>query len=132
MDAETKSRVRDRAGNRCEYCRIHQRHHLITFHVEHIVARQHHGSHDDFNLAFVCHFCNRHKGSNLAGLDPETGELTRLFNPRSDDWNSHFRLQAGRIVGLTPVGRTTVYVLNMNRPDRVRIRVELEPETFLG
>ena len=58
--------------------------------------------------------------------------LTRLFNPRSDDWNSHFRLQAGRIVGLTPVGRTTVYVLNMNRPDRVRIRVELEPETFLG
>jgi hypothetical protein len=38
----------------------------------------------------------------------------------------------GRILGLTPVGRTTVYVLNMNRPDRLRIRVELEPETFLG
>ena len=37
-----------------------------------------------------------------------------------------------RIIGLTPVGRTTVYVLNMNRPDRVRVRLELEPEMFLG
>ena len=62
----------------------------------------------------------------------ETGELTRLFNPRTDTWNQHFRIQAGRIIGLTPVGMTTVYVLNMNRPDRVRVRLELEPETFLG
>ena len=58
--------------------------------------------------------------------------LTRLFNPRTDTWDQHFHIQAGRIIGLTPVGRTTVYVLNMNRPDRIRIRVELEPETFLG
>jgi hypothetical protein len=132
MDAETPSRVRDRAGNRCEYCRIHQRHYTITFHVEHIVARQHHGSDDDANLALACHACNRHKGPNLAAMDPETGELTRLFTPRTDNWNHHFRIQAGRIIGLTPVGRTTVYVLNMNPPDRVRTRVELEPETFMA
>jgi hypothetical protein len=30
------------------------------------------------------------------------------------------------------VGRTTVYVLYMNRPDRIRVRLELEPEMFLG
>jgi hypothetical protein len=65
-------------------------------------------------------------------MDPETGELTRLFTPRTDNWNHHFGIQAGRIVGLTPVGRTTVYVLNMNHPDRIRTRVELEPETFLA
>ena len=65
-------------------------------------------------------------------MDPTTGELTRLFTPRTDTWNQHFRLQAGRIIGLTPVGRTTVSVLNMHRPDRVRVRRELEPETFLG
>ena len=132
MDAETRSYVRDRAGNRCEYCHIHQQHYIITFHVEHIVAQQHHGSNDESNLALACHVCNRYKGPNLAGMDPETGELTRLFNPRTDTWNQHFRIQAGRIIGLTPVGRITVYVRNMNRPDRVRIRVELEPETFLG
>jgi hypothetical protein len=132
MDAETRSYVRDRAGNRCEYCHIHQQHYIITFHVEHIVAQQHHGDNDESNLALACHFCNRHKGPNLAGMDPKTGELTRLFNPRTDTWNHHFYIHAGRIIGLTPVGRTTVYALNMNRPDRIRIRVELEPETFLG
>jgi len=132
MDAETRSYVCDRAGNRCEYCHIHQQHYIITFHVEHIVAQQHHGGNDVSNLVLACHFCNRLKGPNLAGMDPETGELTRLFNPRTDTWNHHFSIQAGRIIGFTPVGRTTVYVLNMNRPDRIRIRVELEPETFLG
>ena len=132
MEATTTARVRARAGNRCEYCRIHQQHYLITFHVEHIIARQHRGSDADSNLALACHFCNRHKGPNLAGMDPTIGELSRLFNPRTDTWSQHFQIQAGRIIGLTPVGRTTVYVLNMNRPDRVRVRLELEPETFLG
>lgn len=131
MDAETRVRVRNRADNRCKYCRMHQRHYLVPFHVEHIVARQHHGSDDAANLALACHLYNRYKGPNLAGLDPVTGALTRLFNPRIDYWPDHFRIQAGRIIGLTSIGRTTVYVLNMNRPDRIRIRVELEPETFV-
>lgn len=55
-----------------------------------------------------------------------------LFTPRTDTWSQHFQIQAGRIISLTPVGRTTVSVLNMNRPERVRVRLELEPETFLG
>ena len=96
------------------------------------MAQQHHGGNDESNLALACHFCNYHKGPNLTGMDPETDELIRLFNPRIDIWSHHFCIQAGRIIGLTPVGRTTVDVLNMNRPDRVRIRVELEPKTFLG
>ena len=65
-------------------------------------------------------------------MDSSPDELTRLFNPRIDTWNQHFRIQAGRVVGLTPVGRTTVDVLNMNRPDRARVWIEFEPETFLG
>ena len=100
--------------NRCEYCRIHQQHYLITFHVEHIIARQHRGSDADSNLALACHFCNRHKGPNVAGLDPATGVLTRLFNPRTDVWSHHFRIERGRILGLTPVGRTSVEVQQMN------------------
>ncbi|HEY5866058.1 MAG TPA: HNH endonuclease [Candidatus Tectomicrobia bacterium] len=131
MEATTTARVRARAGNRCEYCRIHQQHYLITFHVEHIIARQHRGSDADSNLALACHFCNRHKGPNVAGLDPATGVLTRLFNPRTDVWSHHFRIERGRIIGLTPVGRTSVEVLQMNRLDRVRLRGELEPDTFL-
>jgi len=98
MDAETKSRVHDHAGSRCEYCRIHQQRYIITFHVEHNVVQQHHGGNDESNLALACHFCNRHKGPNLAGIDSTTGELTRLFNPRTDTWNQHFRIQAGRVI----------------------------------
>lgn len=130
MDTETRSRVRGRAENRCEYCRIHQQHYTITFHIEHIVARQHGGSDEGDNLALACHFDNRYKGPNLSGLDPETGSLTRLFNPRADNWNHHFQTQTGYILGLTSVGRTTVTVLNLNHPDRVRTRIELEPEIF--
>ena len=128
MDAETKIRVRARAEDRCEYCRNHQRHYIVTFHVEHIIAKQHHESDEDSNLALACHFCNRHKGPNIAGLDPETGAMTRLFNPRTDDWNHHFYHQAGRIIGLTGVGRATVDVLKMNHPDRIRTRLELDQD----
>jgi hypothetical protein len=130
MEATTKAQVRVRADDRCEYCRIHQRHYVLTFHIEHIVARQHGGSDDTANLALACHFCNRQKGPNLAGLDPETGRLTRLFHPRRDRWSTHFQSATGHILGRTPVGRTTVHVLQMNHPERVRLRLVLEPETF--
>lgn len=70
------------------------------------------------------------KGPNLVELDPVTGQLTRLFHPRRDDWHAHFTLNAGRIVEQTPVGRTTVQVLQLNLPERVQLRVRLEPEVF--
>lgn len=132
MEPTTRAAIRTRAGDRCEYCRIHQQHYDLTFHVEHIVARQHGGRDDAANLALACHFCNRYKGPNLAGLDPATGDLTRLFHPRTDVWNTHFQVQAGQILGQTPEGRTTVQVLNMNQPARVRTRLALEPELFSG
>jgi len=91
MDEETKRFVRERADNRCEYCRVQQQFHPdFTFHIEHIVARQHGGRDDPENLALSCHLCNSKKGPNLSGLDPDTGLLTRLFNPRTDRWNEHF------------------------------------------
>lgn len=126
MDDETREFVRHRAGNRCEYCRIQQRlYPEFTFHIEHIVARQHHGSHDPDNLALACHLCNSKKGPNLSGIDSESGELTRLFNPRVDDWDEHFRIEeSGEIIGMTKIGRTSVYVLGMNSGIRPQIRRE--------
>lgn len=35
----------------------------------------------------------------------QTGELTRLFHPRIDDWNEHFSRRGGEIIGSSPVGR---------------------------
>jgi len=127
MDDATKDLVRQRAHNRCEYCGVRQRYYPdFTFHIEHIVARQHRGAEDMTNLALACHLCNNKKGPNLSGIDPDTGELTRLFNPRTDAWNEHFRLEdSGFIVGLTPIGRTTAYVLDMNASIRIQIRLRI-------
>lgn len=45
----------------------------LGFHVDHIIPRQHGGLTQLDNLALACLHCNRHKGPNLAGLDPLDG-----------------------------------------------------------
>lgn len=127
MDDETREFVRARAENRCEYCRVHQRFYPdFRFHVEHVVARQHRGPDDAENLALACHLCNNKKGPNLSGIDPDTRDLTQLFHPRADAWEEHFRENDnGQLVGLTDIGRTTVYVLGMNSDIRIQIRREI-------
>jgi hypothetical protein len=126
MDAATRERVRQRANDRCEYCRLPQAGAPFpVFHVEHIRARKHGGKHTDDNLCLACNFCNLHKSSNLTGIDPLTDVITPLFNPRSDQWGEYFSFDDGTIVGRTPVGRVTVRVLNMNDQERLELRVEL-------
>ena len=95
---------------------------LLTFHVEHIVAKQHGGGDELSNLALACHSCNLRKGPNLTGLDPATGRIEPLFNPRTQSWEEHFRLEDGWIIGLTPDGRTTLRVLAMNSQARRELR----------
>jgi hypothetical protein len=97
---------------------------LIPFHVEHIVSRQHGGTDDPGGLALACDRCNAYKGPNLTSIDPDTGIVTALFNPRGDVWSDHFAAHGGHILGLTPTGRATVRLLNMNALRRVELRQE--------
>jgi hypothetical protein len=122
MDSATSEFVRQRAGHRCEYCRLPERTSTLRFHVEHIVARQHGGTDDAVNLALACPECNFQKGTNLSGMDPDTGLVTPLFHPRRDPWVEHFVREGARIVGKTGPGRTTVWLLEMNTGDRLRWR----------
>jgi hypothetical protein len=101
----------------------------VAFHIEHIVAKQHGGSDDPSNLALACGRCNLHKGPNLTGIDPLSGNIALLFHPRRDDWKLHFTLVNGSISGLTEMGRTTVRLLAMNAPDRIAIRLDLNIST---
>jgi len=98
------------------------------FHVDHIIARKHDGRTELTNLAYCCLDCNAHKGTNVAGFDPQTGALTRLFNPRSDLWIAHFAWRGSILEGVTAVGRVTVQVLCVNDPLRVRAREVLISE----
>jgi hypothetical protein len=123
MDAALRHLVRQRAGERCEYCRLLQQHDRFhTFHVEHIVARQHRGGDMAENLALACNQCNLHKGTNLSSVDLHTGEVVRLFHPRRDRWQDHFELQGFYIVGKTEIGRTTAWLLQMNSEERLELR----------
>jgi hypothetical protein len=75
------------------------------FQIDHIRAEQHDGETVPKNLALACPYCNRYKGPNVAGFDPESGQLLRLFDPRTDSWSEHFHFLNARIGGISPVGR---------------------------
>lgn len=129
MDAALRELVRERAGNRCEYCRIHQdQDPFFTFPVDHIIARQHGGKTEAENLCLSCYRCNSHKGPNIASIDPDTKEMARLFHPRHDNWTEHFTWRRALIVGVTPIGRATVALLAINHPDYVLLRESLIEE----
>jgi hypothetical protein len=127
IDSALRSLVCRRAAEVCEYCRLPQASsRIVRFHVEHITARQHGGQSDPDNLALACSCCNYHKGPNIAGLDPDDGQLVPLFHPRQHRWSEHFAWEGTLIVGLTPIGRATVEVLSLNHWARVEIRENLQ------
>jgi hypothetical protein len=125
MTRDLQQRVRRRARYRCEYCQLPQSASRLRHQIDHIVADQHEGGDAPENLALACAHDNLHKGPNIAGLDPVTREVTRLYNPRRDRWRDHFAWVGARLTGLTPIGRTTIRVLAMNDPEQVAIREAL-------
>lgn len=127
MDAALRSLVWLRAGNRCEYCRLHQEDDdFFTFHVEHIIAEQHEGEDAPENLCLACRPCNLAKGPNLSGN--LKGKIVPLFHPRRQSWKRHFYWQGSILVGKTQAGKVTVRVLNINHPERVNLRSNLMDE----
>jgi hypothetical protein len=125
MNARQRSGVRQRAGERCEYCHIPDQRSELPFHVEHIVANVHQRNDSLDNLAWACPRCNAHKGTNLTALDPSTGQRADVFSPRTDDWDEHFQLDEYVIVGLSAVGRATASLLRMNAPLEIENRREM-------
>jgi hypothetical protein len=122
IGAATRQKVRERASYQCEYCSLLQDEFpFAIFHIEHVISRQHGGSDDIANLCLACHWCNLHKGPNIATLVDDI--LVPLFHPRRDDWSLHFARQGDQIVGLTAVGIGTASLLNMNDDDRRQMRI---------
>jgi hypothetical protein len=109
--------VAQRAGHRCEYCCAPEVIFNLPFEVEHIVPTSEHGPDDQSNLALASRSCNLFKSNQQSGIDDATAELVRLFHPRLDRWDEHFRADSadGTICGLTSVGRATIACLRMNR-----------------
>lgn len=120
--AETIRFVRDRAGDRCEYCRMHQALQGATFHVEHIRPRSRGGTSDLHNLAWSCPGCNLRKSDRIDAPDPENAAFVPLFHPRNGLWAEHFRWDGPFLYGRTPCGRATVETLGAQPSQALKIR----------
>ena len=126
VSAEARELVERRAQSGCEYCLLPQSASILPHQVDHIIGRQHRGSDEAENLCLSCIRCNSKKGPNIASVDPQTGHVVALFHPRQQVWSEHFVVATnGTIKGLTPEGRASVELLEMNDVDRVRLRLEL-------
>jgi hypothetical protein len=117
--------IRARAGGKCEYCLLDERYTIKRHEVDHIFALKHGGVNTADNMCLCCVNCNRYKGSDLSSLDPVTNEVITLYHPRRDEWSTHFRLNGAVIEGITPTGRVTVKLLNINDLERLTEREAL-------
>ena len=117
--------VAARANYRCEYCRTPRSITAQTFHTDHIIPAVRTGETTLSNLSFACPHCNLHKQDHVEATDPRTNRATRLFNPRIDQWDEHFRwgVHCERLIGRTIIGRATIMALDLNNQILMRARV---------
>jgi HNH endonuclease len=122
LSKELRQQVFNRANSKCEYCLLAVADTPYGHQIDHIIPRQHGGKDELENLALCCSRCNRHKGPNLASLDPESGEIIALFNPRKQTWSEHFRLEDGVFIALSAVGQVSITILKLNTEQRIAER----------
>jgi len=124
VSAELRRHVRRRAEGLCEYCMIHEDDTGFGCEIDHI-SEKHGGQTVEDNLALACWICNNSKGTDIASIDPRTRGIVRLFNPRTDRWSEHFRVEGSEILSLTPIGEVTARILGFNLSDQIDERALL-------
>ena len=119
-----RERVEAQAMRRCGYCLSTELIVGAPMEIDHLIPESLGGLTDENNLWLACPLCNGHKSNRIAALDPMTGELVRLFNPRHQVWSDHFRWneEGDQIIGQTAIGRVTVLTLQLNRSTLVKAR----------
>ena len=83
---------------------------------EHLTPLAAGGETSEENLWLACRRCNEFKGIQTHTADSETNKNISFFNPRTQNWNEHFRWNADgtEILGISPIGRATVIALKLN------------------
>jgi len=122
LSNKIRKKVEERAGCRCEYCRMHVDDSELSFSIDHIIAIKHGGGDELDNLAFACPHCNQYKGSDLVTFVDDYDNIVLLFNPRKHDWFEHFEAVKGEIIPKTETGKATVKLLQFNTFERLMLR----------
>lgn len=127
ISRQVRNRVRERANQRCEYCRLPDGYSSGPFVCEHVIPRVR-GAGDTFDeLAWSCAGCNSHKNAKTHVTDPVTGNRVPIYNPRKQVWEMHFSWSENGLLMLrnTVTGRGTVESICLNRPELVNLRFVL-------
>jgi hypothetical protein len=121
---DLKNKIRREAQNRCGYCLTPQEIISITLEIEHLCPIAEGGTDDEENLWLACRNCNGFKHAKTHAVDPQTGEEVLIFNPRTQNWNEHFKFSDDKtvIIGKTACGRATVNALRLNFEQAVKSR----------
>jgi HNH endonuclease len=92
--------------------------------IEHIIPKAAGGSDEEENLWLACRLCNSYKGVKTQAKDPESEQNINLFNPRLQQWTSHFIWinDGTHIAGSTACGRATVLAMQLNNHYAVTVR----------
>lgn len=109
---------------RCGYCLCSEAILGEPMEFDHIIPESRGGRTERENLWLVCSQCNDFKSDRVRARDPITKRVVRLFNPRRDNWDTHFSWADGGLLveGITPIGRATVTALKLNQRIRVIAR----------
>jgi HNH endonuclease len=129
--------VIERAKDCREYCVGQQAYSMDTLSIEHTFPRSKGCTNDFNNLALSCQGCNTCKHTYIDAIDPETNQTVPLYNPRKNKWEEHFSWSEDYtlILGITPTGRATIDLLQLNRLGNQNLRQVLyltgyHPPTF--
>ena len=122
IKASLRKQVYKRAKGCCEYCLIPDIAAFAPHEVDHVIAEKHGGLTKADNLALSCALCNKHKGSDLTSIDPETGDIVPLYHPRKDQWCEHFQIKDAKFIALSSKARVTIRLLQLNQQDRIEER----------
>jgi hypothetical protein len=116
--------VRERANGRCEYCQHPDKYDPSPFVCDHVTPFVIGAGNTLSELAWACAGCNNHKYNKTHALDPQTGRLVPLFNPRRQKWSRHFTWSSDSlmIVAHTATGRATIEALHLNRAELINVR----------
>jgi HNH endonuclease len=119
-----KQLVFERAKGLCEYCRSQARFAIDPLVIDHIQPVSRGGKTIAENLALSCQTCNNYKYTKTEAFDPVTNQSVSLFHPRETLWEEHFTWNEDvtQAIGITPIGRATIALLQINRDGVVNMR----------
>lgn len=125
ISAKLEAKIRLSAKNRCGYRLLPQDILIGKLEMEHLLPLAEGGTDEEVNLWLACRDCNSYKSSKVYVFDAQTNRKVKLFNPRTQNWKRHFKLNENntKIIGKTTCGRATMAALRMNEDQAVKARI---------